>query len=424
MINKHLWYWDSYIAVVLYTRYRNNIISGRSNLHLNFWKSEKWKWKKWVFSIDYIYDLEKIRPEFPPEHEILNDFFFERIISDIYLDIIPEEEWRYVTDDEWYIVQNLVFTKKDTLRLKNDFASNLFSSIKKNIKDPNANSSLFYIFNVRINEKKLKEKLDEIMQLWKEWRYFFSSDFHRNILKIDKQLKMVVDYIIKKSKECEPNNLYVSIAEIFWIIPELKEKENWEKYYFYRYFKGDHIDPICCLYFLDQIGAIYIHEDSSWFGKDEPICFRVSILNEFHKLFSDTDTHNDVLKVLKKGWILIPWDIPKKKDVLNKLLDNERIKNIEYKHNGLYIIRHASRKTLPISLSVNQNLLMKKIWDDRFIYRDNHEDRSWKLINLGSSDMIRALKGIQGKVNKINWSEIIKISGGKEKLFELRLYYS
>lgn len=397
MFNNNLWYWDSFIAVVLHTRYREEVFYDYPTC---------WKYEKWVFEISYTDSTEQIKPAIQSPIEIINDYFFAWIITEVYLNIASNTDWEE---------KELIIKQGDLEKIRKSKHNNLFSTSIIDTKKYNERDYSIYT-QIRIDEEKLKDRMEQIMMYWKERKYSFYP--YKNAIRIDRQVGIVVNYLVEKLNKYEPDHLYVSLAEIYNIVPELKEDEDWDEYYIYRYFDNEHFDAVCCLYFLDKIGAIYIESWFFWFWDDEAIFFKISILDKFFELFEDSRVDDAVLQILIEEWVTIRWKI--NKDNSSDAERYEEKNGIFYDDSlGVLFLNWKSKKLLQ-----KQKILVEWLFDlmdkrkDGWVSLEElaiYDDHSF--IHLLESDKERIIKNFYNTGNHLN--KTIKLETWIDKLLEL-----
>lgn len=288
--------WDSLKIIWLYVRHREEIDNDYPT---------HWRYDKWVFEISFPEETLDIIPRLQSPIKIINEYFFEEIIDEIYLEITNYED----SKEEF-----LSFKKEDRIKFINDDKDSFWYSPEILDFSKYPSDKYYFSIHIKVNEKKMKEKLNTIMSLWIDRKYSFYP--YQNTLKIEKELETVVKYLIEKLHKYDPNNLYVSIGEIYDIEPEERtrtveeEFEDWtteekeESYFIYNYRNyPDNFDVIATLFYLDSIGTIYIQGWFFGFHRDEEICFRITVLEKFYEEFYDcNDIDNAILKALaEKG---------------------------------------------------------------------------------------------------------------------------
>ena len=397
MIDK-LWYWDSFNAIVLYARWREEIYYDYPT---------HGKYEEWVFELNYTDEVDRILPNIKSSIQFISEYYFDGIITEAYIQISPVN-W----DDDIEI--NIHSNQMEEIKSKKYggfWESEIIDTKLYNTKDYS-----FYS-HVRIDEDKLNERLKSILNLWKDRQYSFYP--YKNTIRIDRQIEIVVNYLIQKLDKYEPDHLYISLAEIYNIFPESRMDDDMEEYLVYKYFDEEHFDACSCLYLLDKIWAIYIQSGFFWFGDDESIFFTISVLDKFYDLFAWGNIESWINQIIKDEGIVLRWSKSLKPMKLDKYIKNE---GISYDDPSwiLFINWKPKRLLQKQKIFVEAIFDLSEKWKDGWVLLEEiaiYDDHSFEDIDEKTKEKI--IKNFYNIGNHLN--KTIQLESGIEKVLEINL---
>ncbi len=212
--------WDSLKIIWLYVRHREEIDNNYPT---------HWRYDKWVFEISFPEESIHIIPRLQSPIKIINEYFFEEIIDEIYLEITnyedskeeflsfkKEDRLKFINEDKdsfWYSPEILDFSKYPS-ELQPTSMTEKYKSWRK--------KSVIYTSNSRIIQRQTKNFLYPLLIYW-NW---LSTDTHSS--RVRKQLKNEKSWIsyLRTLRQTAVSS-YIKQKEPFWELLFCAEGWKW-----------------------------------------------------------------------------------------------------------------------------------------------------------------------------------------------------